>query len=65
MTYEKMMSCLQDISNMLGSGMFQIADEEEMLKKEVIANWEKDMEISIDQAIDVLKKLKHFVEENV
>ena len=65
MTYEEMMSCLRDISNMLGSGMFQVCDEEEMKESGNIDNYVEDMELGIDQAIDVLKKLKHFVEENV
>ena len=33
MTFEKMMSCLRDISNQLGSGVFDVCDEDEMKER--------------------------------
>ena len=65
MTFEKMMSCLRDISNQLGSGVFDVCDEDEMKESGAIDNYVDEMEVGLDQAIDILNKLKHFVEENV
>ena len=51
MKKEKMLDCLKEISNHLGSGAFQIIDEDEMLECGAIDNTCEELEEAVDMAI--------------
>jgi archaellum component FlaC len=60
MNLEKILSCLKDVSNQLGSGMFNLDEEteQEMLECGAIDNEVEEMENGVDDAIKFLETIK-------
>tara|TARA_R100000808_G_C2148427_1_gene156578 strand:+ start:2494 stop:2682 length:189 start_codon:yes stop_codon:yes gene_type:complete len=57
MKKEKLLDCLLEVSNHLGSNMFQIVDEDEMIEDGVINNHCEELEEAVDKAINIIKLL--------
>ena len=57
MKKEKLLDCLLEVSNHLGSNMFQIVDEDNMIEDGVINNYCEELEEAVDKAINIIESL--------
>ena len=62
MNKDKLLDCLLEVSNHLGSNMFQIVDEDEMIEDGHINNHCEELEVAVDKAIEILKPIIAVVE---
>tara|TARA_R100000655_G_scaffold15189_9_gene33842 strand:- start:1758 stop:1949 length:192 start_codon:yes stop_codon:yes gene_type:complete len=57
MNKEKLLSCLNEISSHLGSNLFQIIDEDEMLECGAINHTQEELEEALDKTIEIIKPI--------
>jgi hypothetical protein len=61
MDEKKLLSCINEISNHLGSGIFQLIDEDEMLECGAIENTQEELQEAVDNMSEFIVPLIQFV----
>jgi len=61
MDEKKLLSCINEISSHLGSGIFQLIDEDELLECGAIENTQEELQEAVDKISEFIVPLIEFV----